>query len=147
MNDFQTKTVDEVMEHRGISRKTFLIYLLQFPLFGGVAKYLYGFKPLQHYLLNKFSVAGFYYYKGPEIVDTMKLGEILDMKPDPDNIHDKYAVELHYKDTIIGYIPRSDNRHISRLLQQGLNMVCTIREVNPDEDTWHMCKVKVELVA
>jgi hypothetical protein len=26
-------------------------------------------------------------------------------------------------------------------------MVCTIREVNPDEDTWHMCKVKVELVA
>ena len=32
-------------------------------------------------------------------------------------------------------------------LLQGLNMVCTIREVNPDEDTWHMCKVRVELIA
>jgi hypothetical protein len=140
-------TMDEAMEHRGISRKTFLIYLLQFPLFGGIAKYLYGFKPQQHYLLNKFSVAGFYYYKGSEIVKKMEPGEILNMKPEPENVHDKYAVELHYKGTMIGYIPRSDNRHISRLLQQGLNMVCTIREVNPDEDTWHMCKVKVELVA
>jgi len=139
-------TMDEAMEHRGISRKTFLIYLLQFPLFGGIAKYLYGFKPQQHYLLNKFSVAGFYYYEGPEIVQKMEPGEILNMKPEPKNVHDKYAVELQYKGTMIGYIPRSDNRHISRLLQQGLNMVCTIREVNPDEDTWHMCKVKVELV-
>ena len=50
-----------LMEHRGMSRKTFLIYLLQFPLFGGIARYLYGFKPQHHYLLNKFSVAGFYY--------------------------------------------------------------------------------------
>ena len=40
------------MEHRGISRKTFLMYLLQLPLFSGFAKYLYGFKPEQHYLLN-----------------------------------------------------------------------------------------------
>jgi hypothetical protein len=32
-------------------------------------------------------------------------------------------------------------------MQQGLNMVCTIREVNPDEDTWQMFKVKVELIA
>ena len=71
------------MEHRGISRKTFLIYLLQFPLFGGIAKYLYGFKPQQHYLLNKFSVAGFYYYKGPEIAQKMEPGEILNMKPEP----------------------------------------------------------------
>ena len=123
----------DAMEHRGISRKTFLIYLLQLPLFGGIAKYLYGFKPQQHYLLNKFSVAGFYYYKGPEIVQKMEAGEILNMKPEPKNVHDKYAVELHHKGTMIGYIPRSDNRHISRLLQQGLNMVCTIREVNPDE--------------
>ena len=147
MNDYQPLEVDETMEHRGISRKTFLIYLLQLPLFGGIAKYLYGFKPQKHHLLNKFSVAGFYYYKGPEIVDTMEPGEILDMKPDPDNIYDKYAVELNYNGTMIGHIPRSDNRHISRLLQQGLNMGCTIREVNPDEETWHMCKVKVELVA
>ena len=35
-----------------LSIKTFLMYLLQFPLFSGFAKYLYGFKPQQHYLLG-----------------------------------------------------------------------------------------------
>ena len=59
------------MEHRGISRKTFLMYLLQFPLFGGIAKYVYGFKPEQRYLLNKFSVAGFCFYEGPNLLEKM----------------------------------------------------------------------------
>jgi len=46
------------VEHRGVSRKTFLMYLLQFPFVAGFAKYLYGFEPKKRYLLNKFSVAG-----------------------------------------------------------------------------------------
>ena len=46
------------------------MYLLQFPFVAGFAKYLYGFEPKKHYLLNKFSVAGFYFYDGlPEIYD------------------------------------------------------------------------------
>ena len=135
------------MDHRGISRKTFLIYMLQLPFFGGIARYLYDFKPHQRYLLNKFSVAGFGFYDGPELIQLMKLGDELSMKPNPENLYDEYAVELHWKDNMVGHIPRSDNRHIFRLLEQGLNLVCTIRQLEPDEDTWQMCKVKVEMIA
>ena len=135
------------MEHRGISRKTFLMYLLQFPLFSGFAKYLYGFKPQQRYLLNKFSVAGFFFYEGRTFLEKMKPGDTLTMKPNAENIEDEYAVELHFKDTMIGHIPRSDNKHIFRLIEQGKDLVCTIREIDPDADTWQMCKVKVEMVA
>ena len=134
------------MKHKGISRKTFLMYLLQFPIFGGIAKYLYDFKPQNRYLLNKFSVAGFYFYEGPALLEKMRPGDNLTMKPEPENIEDEYAVELHFKGSMIGHIPRSDNRHIFRLLEQGLDLVCTIRQVNPDEETWQMCKVKVEMV-
>ena len=134
------------MEHRGISRKTFLMYLMQFPLFGGIAKYLYDFKPQQRYLLNKFSVAGFYFYEGQNLLGKMRPGDTLTMKLEPENIEDEYAVKLYFKDSMIGHIPRSDNRHIFRLLEQGLDLVCTIRQVNPDEETWQMCKVKVEMV-
>jgi len=134
------------MEHRGISRKTFLMYLLQLPFFGGIAKYLYGFKPQKRYLLNKFSVAGFYFYDGPKLLERMKPGEEITMKLEPDNVEDEYAVELYYNDIMIGHIPRSDNRHIFRLLAQKQDLICTIRQVNPDEETWHMCKVKVEMV-
>ena len=122
------------------------MYMLQFPIFGGIANYLYDFKPQQHYLLNKFSVAGFGFYDGPELIKLMKLGDELSMIPNPDNLYDEYAVELHWKDNLLGHIPRSDNRHIFRLLEQGMDLVCTIRQLNHDEDTWQMCKVKVELV-
>ena len=135
------------MEHRGISRKTFLIYLLQIPLFSGFAKYLYGFKPQHRYLLNKFSVAGFFFYEGRSLLKKMKSGDTLTMKPNAENMEDEYAVQLHFEDTMIGHIPRSDNKHIFRLIEQGKDLVCTIREIDPDAETWQMCKVKVEMVA
>ena len=68
------------MEHRGVSRKTFLMYLLQLPFVAGFAKYLYGFEPKKHYLLNKFSVAGFYFYEGTNLLEKMKPGDTLKMK-------------------------------------------------------------------
>ena len=134
------------MEHRGISRKTFLMYLLQLPLFGGIAKYIYGFKPQQRYLLNKFSVAGFCFYEGPNLLEKMKPGDILMMNPNAENIEDEFAVELYFKETMIGHIPRSDNKHIFRLIEQGKDLNCTIRGIDPDAETWQMCKVRVELV-
>ena len=61
------------------------MYLLQLPLLGGIAKYLYGFKPQQHYLLNKFSVAGLTFYNGTELINIMKSGETLrEVRSDPD---------------------------------------------------------------
>ena len=129
-----------------ISRKTFLLYLLQFPLLAPLANLFYGFKPKKRYLLNKFSVAGFYFYEGQSILGKMKRGDNLEMKPNSDNIEDEYAVELYFKDSMIGHIPRSDNKHIFRLLDQGKELVCTIRKTDPEAETWQMCKVKVELV-
>ena len=117
------------------------------PLFSGFAKYLYGFKPDQHYLLNKFSVAGFFFYEGRTLLEKMKPGDTLTMKPNAENMEDEYAVQLHFKDTMIGHIPRSDNKHIFRLIEQGKDLVCTIREIDPDAEIWQMCKVKVEMVA
>ena len=134
------------MEHRGISRKTFLMYLLQLPLFSGFAKYLYGFKPQHRYLLNKFSVARFFFYEGRTLLEKMKPGDTLTMKPNAENMEDEYAVQLHFEDTMIGHIPRSDNKHIFRLIEQGKDLVCTIREIDPDAEIWQMCKVKVEIV-
>ena len=32
------------------------------------------------------------------------------------------------------------------LIEQGKELVCTIREIDPDVEAWRMCKVKVELV-
>ena len=143
------------MEYKGASRKSLLMYFLQLPFCGGIAEFLNGFKPHKHYLLIKFFVANFKFFKGPELVHKMKSGEILEMKtllyagqrlPGIPKIHDKYTVALYYKNTMIGHIPRSDNKHIFRLLEQGKKLICTIIIIDTDVETWYRCKVKVELV-
>ena len=47
---------------------------------------------------------------------------------------------------MIGYVPRSDNKHIFRMLNQGLDLHCEIIKLNPNEEPWQMCKVKVDLI-
>jgi len=46
----------------------------------------------------------------------------------------------------LGYLPRSDKKHISRLPAQGVGLTCWVVESNPLESTWRMVKVEVLLL-
>ncbi|MDC1037447.1 HIRAN domain-containing protein [Candidatus Marinimicrobia bacterium] len=129
--------------NKHISRKTFLIYLLQLPFFRWNLKAFYLVQPETRYLLNKFSIAEFCFDEGVNILEKMKIWETLRMKRDANNKYDNHAIELHWQNVKVGFVPMSDNRHLFRLLE--LDLVCTILEINPDEETWQMCKIKVEL--
>lgn len=132
--------------NKHISRKTFLIYLLQFPFLGSVLKALNFVQPETRYLLNKFAVAGFCFYEGEDKLEQMVVGEKITLVTDPENEYDDHAIELHWQNIKIGFVPRSDNHHLFRLIEQGVSLECTIEEINPNEVTWQMCKVKVEMV-
>ena len=128
-----------------MNRKTFRMYMLMLP-FSGKALSLLSSKTSNRYLLNRFSVAGFQYHKGMDVINKIKVGDTLKLLSEPKNIHDEFAVCLEHKNIDIGYIPKSDNKHISRLLSQGLNLHCQVFEVDPEEESWHMCKVEVYLI-
>ncbi len=129
-----------------MNRKRFLIYIAQFPLLSTTLSILGFIQPQHHYLLNQFSVAGFQFYEGDSLLPQMKTGDSLNLINDYENEHDYYAVRIEYKNKMIGHVPRSDNKHLFRMLKQDLNLHCEIIELNPEEDPWQMCKVKVELV-
>ena len=46
-------------------------------------------------------------------------------------------------DLKLGYVPRSDNRHLSRLLRQGAALECRIIAVQPKEAPWRGVRVAV----
>ena len=46
---------------------------------------------------------------------------------------------------MVGYVPRSDNRHISRLLQQGAPVTGQIIQIRPLAPAWKQLKVEVGL--
>jgi hypothetical protein len=41
--------------------------------------------------------------------------------------------------------PRMDNKHISRLLEQGAGLACRVVGANPFESTWRVVRVEVLL--
>ncbi|MBL6666848.1 MAG: HIRAN domain-containing protein [Flavobacteriaceae bacterium] len=77
-------------------------------------------KPTSTYLLHCF-IAGLQYYDVLEIWKCLKIGDQVELIPEPENGYDKNAVMVIYKGTQLGYLPRSENRHIAKILNAGLN--------------------------
>lgn len=102
--------------------------------------------PKKGLLINKFSVAGFQYYDGRQIIGRMRIGEKLALIPEPANPYDEFAVKIMRNRAMVGYVPRSDNRHISRLLQQGSLLQCRVIEIRPADAPWHAVRVEVKLI-
>ena len=65
-----------------------------------------------------FHLAGFIYHQGVAVFQELKVGATLTMVAERDNNFDPYAVALYYGDRKLGYVPRSENRHISQLSHQ-----------------------------
>ncbi len=97
------------------------------------------------YLLNRFHIAGFPFYHGMGVIRGIREGDLLQLVAEPTSPHDRYAVEVYRGRHKLGYVPRSDNRHISRLLRQGARLRCEVIEADPEDSPWHMLKVVVSL--
>ena len=94
-------------------------------------------------LINRFSIAGFQYHDGPAVFHRLHPGQYLSLVAEPDNPFDPFAVRIDYEGLKMGYVPRSDNRHLSRLLRQDARLWCRVREVNEDEWPWRAVRVEV----
>ncbi len=130
------------------SRRTFLHILLGLPFGMSAVKKVYGHKrEKRKLLLNVFSVAGYQFYDDDTVEHRLKAGELLTLKADPDNPYDEFAVEILTANGIkLGYVPKSDNKAISRLLRQGANVEARIEKVDLEAVSWQRMKVGLSLI-
>ena len=49
----------------------------------------------------------------------MEIGQHLDLTPEPNNRYDEHAVAVSFEGKKLGYLPRSQNKTVSQLLQAG----------------------------
>lgn len=66
-----------------------------------------------------FHLAAFAYYDGLMVIDELSLGQVVELKPEPDNPHDPNAVAIYYKEHKIGYVPEAKNDFLSTMLYFG----------------------------
>jgi hypothetical protein len=76
-------------------------------------------------------IAGFQHYDGPDAESLLETGMPLQLNREPHNQYDKNAVEVWTGDAKLGYVPRSDNKTITKLMDQGTEVQALVLELDP----------------
>jgi hypothetical protein len=93
--------------------------------------------------LDSLYIVGFQYYEGTEQEKNLKENLALTLQRQPENPHDFFAVEVYHKEYKLGYLPRTDNRIIARMMDQGVKIHAKIRRINPDANPSWKVKIRV----
>lgn len=98
--------------------------------------------------LAHFNIAGFTYYDGALVFRKLKVGKKLELKLEEDNKFDARAIALYYKEHKLGFIPRTENRIIYKLLKIGLshNIRILIQKVDASEHPENQIMVVAHLL-
>lgn len=87
-------------------------------------------------------VAGFSFAEGVFVFDQLKIWVDLELVYEPENPYDAHAIAIYFKKTKIGYIPRANNKEISKLLEAGYGDILLAKvsrvssQEHPENQIW-----------
>lgn len=118
-----------------LTRTEFLQRLI--PLIGlGQLSYRQAQSYRKIYLFQSF-VAGFRFYNGMQLLHLMGINDPLELRREPENKHDKFAIALYWQQEKIGYLPAEKNELIARLIDaQALPLIGFITHINYEVKPW-----------
>jgi hypothetical protein len=74
-------------------------------------------------------LAGFRHYEAPNLWGEVRPGDALTLVREPGNPHDRNAVRVEWRSFKLGYVPRTQNEGVARLLDGGTRLVARISKV------------------
>jgi len=93
--------------------------------------------------IDSLYIAGFQYYKGAAVEKHLHENDRLNLKRQPENPHDYFAVEVYSDEQKLGYLPRSENKIIARMMDQGVKLNAAIRKSEPEAHPFRRVKIRV----
>lgn len=124
-------------------RREFLQHLLALPMLASAPSLAAG-TPVD-YELNVFPVAGFMFHEGPQLLNRLRSGDRLALVAEPGNCHDARAIRIEAFGRHIGYVPRSENGPLARLLAQGAVLQARVADTQSQGTPWETVNVAVSL--
>jgi hypothetical protein len=98
---------------------------------------------VRQYFFNEFYIAGYRYYDGETIAESLLEGKPIIFKREPQCTYDTKAVAIYAGRKKLGYIPRKDNAIISTLMDQGVIIKGKIQKRNFDDQPRKRVKISV----
>jgi hypothetical protein len=96
-------------------------------------------------LVTSFNIAGFKYHDGALVLDKLHPGKKVKLVPEPDNPYDRNAIQLRYKGTKLGYVPREENGLMALMAYFGHKDVFEARvlQVDPEAEPRNQVRVGI----
>ncbi|TCZ67052.1 HIRAN domain-containing protein [Flaviaesturariibacter aridisoli] len=95
------------------------------------------------YLLQCF-VAGFRFHRGMELLPLLQEGDLLELRREPGNEHDPFAIALYWQQEMIGYLPKACNELLARLMDaKALSLLASITHLDRDVKPWEHVSIAV----
>lgn len=91
-------------------------------------------------------LAGFQYYAGPLLRGAFSSGQPLTLQREPQNSHDKRAVAVYWQGQKLGYVPRRENRVVSKMMDRGERLEAKIAGLGAGDNPWQAVAFDVEVV-
>ena len=94
-------------------------------------------------VLIEVSVAGYQFYQGKKVEKKIKIGDLLELRPQFNNKYDENAIEVYYEYTKLGYVPRIDNTVITSLLRNGKKIFARVKALNLKASPWEKMQMEI----
>lgn len=98
-------------------------------------------------LIVSFHVAGFQYWDGALVLGDLKVGDALEIVPEPDNPHDANAIALRFGTVKLGYVPKECNELIALLSFYGHQDIleARVQQVDSEAAPWKQVRVGISV--
>jgi len=96
-------------------------------------------------LLQDSPLAGFQFHAGKKLWPQMQVGDRLTLIREPQNVHDRLAIRVEWREQKVGYVPRRENGDIARLMDHGVPVFARISRLAQSRDPW--ARVRFEILS
>ena len=96
-------------------------------------------------LIQTSSIAGFQFYDGEHLWDQLSTGDMLQLIQEPDNPYDENAVEIYWRNSKLGYLPRVENTAIAQMMNREQEITARISNKRESFNPWQRLAIEVWL--
>ena len=96
-------------------------------------------------LIQSSPLAGSQYHALPEVVDRIRIGDLLTLKREPDNPHDRNAIQVFWQGHLLGFVPRRENKAIARAMDRNQPLIARVVALRPEESPWRRLRFDISM--
>lgn len=96
-------------------------------------------------LVQSSQLAGSQFHAVSRVWNELHEGDRLTLVREADNRYDRNAVRVDWRDQVLGYVPRAENRAVARALDAGERLEARIAKLRDDPDPWRRVEFEIFL--